>query len=243
MIQMNKEQLKNQTSQITKANSKSDSHRDSSPYRPSSLVLLLPIALGLGLIVYAWRWLIVFGILSALGGLWKYYEQKQQERQEWLNVIFYQTLQKHQGKITTLDLAIAANITGVEAQKFLQQRAQEFGAEFDVTDAGGILYCFTSITMGQSENNNSGYNQPWAFSQISPSLPNSPKQLSAQSSATKLSPLNQSQLAERLGVHSTTISKNKTKPDFISWTRKKDPAGIAWTYSPETKEFFPLISK
>lgn len=234
---MTKQQLKTQTSAIAKTNSKSD--------RPSSLVLLFPIALGLGLIVYAWRWLIVFGVLSALGGLWKYYEQKQQERQEWLNVIFYQTLQKHQGKITTLDLAIAANITGVEAQEFLQQRAQEFGAEFDVTDAGGILYCFTSLTMPNSptanqsnnDSNNDSNNQPWI------SIQNTPKQLPAQSSASRLSPVNQSQLAERLGVHSTTISKNKTKPDFISWTRKKDPAGVAWTYSPETKEFFPLMSK
>lgn len=238
MIHMTKQQLKTQTSAIAKTKAKSD--------RPSSLVLLFPIALCLGLIVYAWRWLIVFGVLSALGGLWKYYEQKQQERQEWLNVIFYQTLQKHQGKITTLDLAIAANITGVEAQEFLQQRAKEFGAEFDITDAGGILYCFTSITMSQSQsqaennhsgNNNSGNNEPWG------SFQNTPKQLPAQSSASRLSPVNQSQLAERLGVHSTTISKNKTKPDFISWTRKKDPAGVAWTYSPETKEFFPLISK
>lgn len=238
---MTKQQLKTQTSAIAKTKAKSDSLRDSSAYRPFSLVLLFPIALCLGLIVYAWRWLIVFGVLSALGGLWKYYEQKQQERQEWLNVIFYQTLQKHQGKITTLDLAIAANITGVEAQEFLQQRAQEFGAEFDVTDAGGILYCFTSVTMPNSptanHSNNDSNNEPWR------SFQNTPKELPAQSSASRLSPVNQSQLAERLGVHSTTISKNKTKPDFISWTRKKDPAGVAWTYSPETKEFFPLISK
>ncbi len=238
---MTKQQLKTQTSALAKTKAKSE--------RPSSLVLLFPIALCLGLIVYAWRWLIVFGVLSALGGLWKYYEQKQQERQEWLNVIFYQTLQKHQGKITTLDLAIAANITGVEAQEFLQQRAKEFGAEFDVTDAGGILYCFTSVTMPNSQtanhsnndsnndSNNHSNNEPWR------SLQNTPKQLPAQSSASRLSPVNQSQLAERLGVHSTTISKNKTKPDFISWTRKKDPAGVAWTYSPETKEFFPLMSK
>jgi len=241
MIHMTKQQLKSPTNAIAKTKAKSE--------RPSSLVLLFPIALCLGLIVYAWRWLIVFGVLSALGGLWKYYEQKQQERQEWLNVIFYQTLQKHQGKITTLDLAIAANITGVEAQEFLQQRAQEFGAEFDVTDAGGILYCFTSVTMPNSqtanESNNDSNNQPWrsAFAEsLRESLQNT-KQLPAQSSAPRLSPLNQSQLAERLGVHNTTISKNKTKSDFISWTRKKDPAGVAWTYSPETKEFFPLMSK
>ena len=230
---MTKQQLRNEKNSTTQPNSKGD--------RQSGLVLLFPIALGLALIVYAWRWLIVFGVLSAMGGLWKYYEQKQQQREECLNVIFYQTLQEHQGRITTLDLAIAANITGVEAQEFLQQRAKEFGAEFDVTDAGGILYCFSSLTMpnepSTNSSNNSSNNDSWR------SLPGTPKQLPAQTSASWLSPLNQSQLAARLGVHATTISKNKIKSDFISWSRKKDPAGVAWTYSPETKEFFPLASK
>lgn len=227
---MTKQQLKLEKTSTTPPNSKGD--------RSSSLVLLFPIALGLALIVYAWRWLIVFGLLSAMGGLWKYYEQKQEQRQNRLNVIFYQTLQEHQGRITTLDLAIAANITGVEAQEFLQQRAKEFGAEFDVTDAGGILYCFSSVTMPDSQSANSSHNDPGRSFQLG-----TVKQLPTQTSGSKLSPLNQSQLAERLGVHSTTISKNKTKSDFISWSRKKDPAGIAWAYSPETKEFFPLATK
>lgn len=227
---MTQQQLKPQKNSTSQPNSKTGD-------RSSSLVLLFPIALGLALIVYAWRWLIIFGILSAMGGLWKYYEQKQQQRQERLKVIFYQTLQEHQGRITTLDLAIAANITGVEAQEFLQQRAKEFGAEFDVTDAGGILFCFSSLTMPDAQSNTSGSNDPWR------KLQGNQKQLPDQTPGSRLSPLNQSQLAERLGVHATTISKNKTKGDFISWSRKKDPAGVAWTYSPETKEFFPLASK
>lgn len=228
---MTKQQLKHQKNSTTEPKSTDD--------RQSSLVLLFPIALGLALIVYAWRWLIVFGLLSAMGGLWKYYEQKQEQRQERLNVIFYQTLQEHFGRITTLDLAIAANITGVEAQEFLQQRAKEFGAEFDVTDSGGILFCFTSLSMPDAQSANSQDNHR----NFGLSLPKIPKQLPSQTSRSWLSPLNQSQLAERLGVHATTISKNKTKSDFISWSRKKDPAGVAWTYSPDTKEFFPLASK
>ena len=226
-------QLKTQKSSTTQTNSKGD--------RSSDLVLLFPIALGIALIVYAWRWLIVLGVLSAMGGLWKYYQHKQQERQEWLNVIFYQTLQEHQGRIATLDLAIAAKIPGVEAQEFLQKKAKEFGAEFEVTDAGGILFIFSSLSMPnpQSANSNSNSNnkEPWR------SLDSAPKQLPEARDESWLSPLKQSELAERFGVHSSTISKNKIKSDFISWSRKKDPAGVAWTYSPETKEFFPLASK
>lgn len=53
--------------------------------------------------------------------------------------------------------------------------------------------------------------------------------------------LNQVQLAKRLSVHPSTISKRKTKPDFIQWTREKDPEAIAWQYSRETKRFSPLV--
>lgn len=51
--------------------------------------------------------------------------------------------------------------------------------------------------------------------------------------------LNQVQLANRLSVHASTISKRKTKPDFIQWSREKDPEAIAWEYSRETKRFSP----
>ena len=226
-------QLKPQKNSTNQTNSKGDPSSD--------LLLLFPIALGMALIVYAWRWLIVLGVLSAMGGLWKYYQHKQQERQAWLNFIFYQILQENQGQIATLDLAIAANIPGAEAQEFLQKKAKEFGAEFEVTDAGGILFIFSSLSMPNTQsdrsNSNSHNKEPWR------SLPEPPKQLPEATDESRLSTLKQSELAERFGVHSSTISKNKIKSDFISWSRKKDPAGVAWTYSPESKEFFPLVSK
>lgn len=53
--------------------------------------------------------------------------------------------------------------------------------------------------------------------------------------------LNQVQLANRLSVHASTISKRKTKPDFVRWSREKDPEAIAWEYSTETKRFSPLV--
>ena len=192
----------------------------------SALTILLPAALGMALIVWAWRWLLAIGLLFTIGGLWKYFQAKQQEHLEELNEVFYQILQEHQGRVTTLDFAIAANITGLEAKEYLQERAREFGADFEVNTSGGIVYCFSTVKV-------SGWD--------SPELPEL-KQLSGVSDVAAKVPrsLNQSQLADRFGVHAGTIRNHRSKPDFIAWSRTKDPAGIAWTYSPDTKEFLPI---
>ncbi len=50
----------------------------------------------------------------------------------------------------------------------------------------------------------------------------------------------QSELAKRLSVYSSTVYKRRNDPDFPEWSRSKDPDSIAWTYSPKTKEFFPV---
>lgn len=38
------------------------------------------------------------------------------------------------------------------------------------------------------------------------------------------------QLAERLQVDRSTISRRKSRPDFGAWTQTQDPDGIAWVY-------------
>lgn len=50
----------------------------------------------------------------------------------------------------------------------------------------------------------------------------------------------QSELAKRLDVHSSTIYKRRSDSDFPEWSRSRDPEGIAWKYSPYTKQFSPL---
>ncbi len=50
----------------------------------------------------------------------------------------------------------------------------------------------------------------------------------------------QAELAKRLEVHSSTIGKRKSDSDFPEWSQSRDPEGIAWEYSPETKEFSPV---
>ncbi|NJN61946.1 MAG: hypothetical protein HC795_10795 [Coleofasciculaceae cyanobacterium RL_1_1] len=53
-------------------------------------------------------------------------------------------------------------------------------------------------------------------------------------------PLIQAQLARRLGVSSSTIGVRKLKPDFGEWSSQKDPAGLAWRYCEEVRQFFVM---
>ncbi len=50
----------------------------------------------------------------------------------------------------------------------------------------------------------------------------------------------QAELAKRLDVHSSTVGKRKSDPDFPEWSQSRDPEGVAWVFSPETKEFLPI---
>lgn len=50
----------------------------------------------------------------------------------------------------------------------------------------------------------------------------------------------QAELAKRLDVHSSTVGKRKSDPDFWEWSQSRDPEGIAWEYRSDTKEFVPL---
>lgn len=53
----------------------------------------------------------------------------------------------------------------------------------------------------------------------------------------------QSELARRLRVHSSTVMKRRDSPNFSEWSRRRDPEGVAWEYSPDTREFFPVEPK
>jgi len=50
----------------------------------------------------------------------------------------------------------------------------------------------------------------------------------------------QSELAKRLNVYSSTVYKRRDDPDFPEWTRSRDPEGIAWGFSADTKEFYRI---
>lgn len=54
---------------------------------------------------------------------------------------------------------------------------------------------------------------------------------------TPLRTHNATELAHRLGVSKSTISIYKSKLEFPEWSRSRDPEGIAWIYSQNTKKF------
>jgi CheY-like chemotaxis protein len=67
------------------------------------------------------------------------------------------------------------------------------------------------------------------------SNPSAPKS----SLLSQVRPLNQTQLADRLGVVVSAITYWKLKPGFPEWSRSKDPEGVAWRYSGDSKRFSP----
>ncbi len=50
----------------------------------------------------------------------------------------------------------------------------------------------------------------------------------------------QSELAKRLDVHSSTVYKRRSEPNFTDWTRNRDPEGIGWGYAEDTKEYYRI---
>jgi metal-responsive CopG/Arc/MetJ family transcriptional regulator len=52
--------------------------------------------------------------------------------------------------------------------------------------------------------------------------------------------LNGTELAKRLNVAQSMVSKQKNSQELASWSKAKDPESIAWSYNSETKKFSPI---
>jgi len=95
---------------------------------------------------------IVFGIPSTLLGGWLaldlYRQSKreqqalQQQKNQLLQSNFYQMLQEHQGKITVLGFAMQSHLSAADARNYLDKKAKEFNANFQVNEEGAVSYHF-----------------------------------------------------------------------------------------------------
>ncbi|MBD2259746.1 hypothetical protein [Pseudanabaena sp. FACHB-2040] len=65
-----------------------------------------------------------------------------QAKRDRIQSTFFNLLETSSGEITVLQFARAANLSGEEAQKYLDTKAKEFNATFDVGSEGGIYYRF-----------------------------------------------------------------------------------------------------
>lgn len=97
---------------------------------------------------------LVFGFTPTVtGGLLArsvYLKHEQQERDR-LHAIFYQLLKSSKGRITVLPFAMETKLSGEEAKRYLDEKAKEFDAKYEVDNDGGVNYCFDLGKQGFSE--------------------------------------------------------------------------------------------
>jgi len=112
------------------------------------LVLILPLGVGLVLLYRAWLY-ILFAIGAVLAwNVWSNYQWEQWSLQ--VNPIFNQLIQENQGCLTAVDLSLKGNLTPNAARKFLERKADEFGAyRRSYKDKGTVYYFITASTLGK----------------------------------------------------------------------------------------------
>lgn len=237
------------------------------------LVLIIPIALALVLLFTAWPVLLALVLVGAILKIWQRYQWLQWSQQ--IDPIFHQLIQANLGCLTTVDLAMQANISGTSAKQYLDHKAQEFGIRAIVYEDKGTVYYFTTARTLTSLLDDSESPQelelepstvetqavvtkppdifelPPETQQQTTESPTEEQESSSEEPEEPATPeqppkklmpfgsLIQIELAQRLRVHSSTVYKRRYEPNFPQWSKSRDPEGIAWEYSEDTKEFYP----
>lgn len=231
------------------------------------LLVLLPLSFLIIFLVSAWRVLLGFFTVVIGFNLWRTYQWQQWCSK--VNPVFQQLIGEHSGRITPMDLALRGNFNGAKAKRYLDAKASEFGASIAAEDDGNIYYFMTANTLGSildsSEPEIDFSKEPVAtlnkellepipvkvkeepvveLANVEEQLPEETLEHAEHAKPLEkqlfLGSLIQSELAKRLGVYSSTVFKRRDDPAFPEWSRNKDPDGIAWTFSADTKEFFPV---
>jgi len=159
--------------------------------------------------------------------LWQRHRTEQNRQQKRLRTVFYRLLREYNGQIMLLDFAMTAEMPAIVARRYLDSRAQEFAAHFEVTEQGDVVYVFSSLQLARS--------QPT----VAPSaLPLDDATVSALPAS-----LTQVELAKRLGVAAKTISRKKHSPLLSDWSQTRDPDGVGWSYAAQTQRFSPMSER
>lgn len=92
--------------------------------------------------------LVIFGLTPIALGAWLAWHLRstQGRTTQMLNLqqeqIFVQLLQSHEGDLSVVQFAAAAQIPIEQAKAFLDQKAKVLNASFDVKESGAIIYRF-----------------------------------------------------------------------------------------------------
>jgi hypothetical protein len=74
--------------------------------------------------------------------LWGSRQHNRKQLSDRLQSTFYSLVEANQGRISVLLFAKEANISGTQAKQYLDLKAKEFNALFDLSNEGGIYYYF-----------------------------------------------------------------------------------------------------
>ncbi len=89
--------------------------------------------------------LCIFGIPPTALGSWLVLggrRRSEQQEHDRLQSIFFKILKQGDGRITALGFAMETGLTGAMAKAYLDERAEEFTANFDVDEEGNMSYRF-----------------------------------------------------------------------------------------------------
>ncbi len=111
------------------------------------LVILLPLAFVIVFLFATWPVLLGLIVLSISFKVWQHRRWQQWSQQ--VNPMFHQLIQATQGRVTPLDLAMKGNFSAAVAKKYLDSKAEEFGASRqNYEDCGTVYYFITSSILG-----------------------------------------------------------------------------------------------
>ena len=110
------------------------------------LVLILPLAVGMVLIYKAWRIILLVAFLLLGYIAWDGYQWQQKCQQ--IDPLFNQLIKTNQGKVTQADLVMAGIAKGRAATRYLQGKADEYGAYQRTVQGVNVYYFITASTLG-----------------------------------------------------------------------------------------------
>jgi hypothetical protein len=89
--------------------------------------------------------LVLFGLPpTAWGGwvVWSGMSRAKREERDRLRETFFRMIEESQGHVTVLRFSMESGLEGQDAKHYLDERAKEFNAAFNVTEEGHFSYYF-----------------------------------------------------------------------------------------------------
>lgn len=108
------------------------------------LLILLPAALAISALYKAWPYILGILLLIVGGKIWENYQWSKMAQS--INPVFQRLIVQNRGEITPIDLSLSANVSGTDANRYLANKASEFGTGSRQHPDRGQVYYFVSVS-------------------------------------------------------------------------------------------------